>query len=124
MTEFATGEAEALRAWWQDKSERDINAVVPKAIDYGGGDLTLMADGMKLFAQLGGREVPRPVEREMAIAFYALGKIARIISGLAEGRLPNADSWYDLQIYAIMAQYEREIGPWPNGKPEKLEGML
>lgn len=113
-----TDDAAALRAWWQDKSDRDINAVVPKAIDYGGGDLTLMADGMRLFAEIGGRKVERPVQREMAIAFYALGKIARIISGLAEGRLPNADSWYDLQIYALMAQYEREIGPWPAGAKE------
>lgn len=120
MTEFAAGEAQALRDWWHAKSQADIDAVVPKAIQYGGGDMTLMADGMKLFIQLGGREVERPVEREMAYAFYALGKIARIISRLAEGQLPGEDSWFDLQIYSIMAQYERQIGPWPNGKPEPL----
>lgn len=120
MTEFAAGEAQALRDWWSNKSQADIDAMVPKAIEYGGGDLTLMADGMALFAQMGGGEVPRPVQREMAVAFYALGKIARIISALAEGRLPGEDSWYDLQIYAVMAQYERQIGPWPNGKPEQM----
>lgn len=118
MTEFKTGEAQALRDWWEDKCRRDIDAMVPKAIEYGGGDLTLMADGMRLLQEMSGRKVERPVQREAAIAFYALGKIARILSALAEGRLPGEDSWYDLQIYAVMAQYERQVGPWPNGAPE------
>jgi hypothetical protein len=118
MTEFRAGEAQALRDWWEEKCRADIDSMVPKAIEYGGGDLTLMADGMRLLQQVGGRTVTRPVQREAAIAFYALGKIARILSAISEGRLPGEDSWYDLQIYAIMAQYERQVGPWPNGVPE------
>jgi hypothetical protein len=49
---------------------------------------------------------------ELAVAFYTLGKIARIFSGYQMGLVPDDDSWFDLHFYSMMALKIRETGRW------------
>jgi hypothetical protein len=59
--------------------------------------------------------VPRAAvsDEELAIAFYAYGKLSRIIGAISDGRRPSDDCWHDLGVYARMAQRVRETGDWP-----------
>jgi hypothetical protein len=50
---------------------------------------------------------------ELGVAFYALGKMARIMGAYADGLAPSDDSWHDLAIYARMAQRVRHADGWP-----------
>jgi hypothetical protein len=108
-----TGE---LAEWWRALSEKEIAQTIAKAQEYGGDDLAYM--GAILQDAIRGPEVIREETSraaETAVAFYALGKITRIIGALKEGRKPSDDSWLDLHVYAGMAIRIRETGGWPNG---------
>jgi len=97
--------------WWKRTTEQDLERLKPKVAEYGAGDLELMGAGLSM---LTGGVAQRG--QESAIAFYALGKIARIISALEDGRSPSDDSWLDLEIYARMARRVRVTGGvWPGG---------
>lgn len=101
--------AESLAAWWVQLSDEEVSSLIPKAIEYGSADLEVMGQAMlTLLPNLRG-----VVDgQELAIAFYALGKIARLFGGYAQGERPSNDCWYDLKVYAGMAQRVREVGEW------------
>lgn len=99
----------ALASWWMDKARQEVAALVPKAVRYGSADLKVMGEAMiELHPQLRG-----VVDgQELAVWFYACGKIARLVGGYAQGELPDIDSWWDMKVYAGMAQHIRETGGW------------
>lgn len=103
----ASGRAGALEAWWAEHSQREIEATVPKAIEYGSTDL------QDIGRALLGPGYDDAACAEAGIAFYALGKVSRIIAAIREHRSPSADSWFDLGVYAKMAQRVKEVGSWP-----------
>jgi hypothetical protein len=101
--------ADELAAWWLQHAKDEIAKLVPKAIAYGSADLKVMGEAMlqlhpKLQGVVNGQE--------LAIWFYVLGKVARLVGGYAQGELPDIDSWYDLRIYGGMAEHVREKGGW------------
>jgi hypothetical protein len=99
-----------LQDWWHWTSKEEIDSMLPKVIEYGSHDLKIMGDAMLLLKpELEGKVI----SEELAIAFYALGKIARIMGAYADGVAPSDDSWHDLAIYARMAQRVRDAGYWP-----------
>lgn len=99
-----------LQEWWNKTSKDEIDSMLPKVIEYGANDLKIMGDAMLLLKpELQGKVEPE----ELAIAFYALGKVARIMGAYADGVAPSDDSWHDLAIYARMAQRVRDAGYWP-----------
>lgn len=49
---------------------------------------------------------------EAALAFYAMGKIGRIVSSYRRSMVPSDDSWHDLEVYAAMAAKIRSTGIW------------
>lgn len=102
--------ARQLTEWWQAQASREIEATVPKAVEYGSADLEVMAQAMLLLVPPARRSVQLGLE--MALAFYALGKVARLFGAFERGELPNADSWFDLGVYCRMAEYVRENGRW------------
>ena len=108
---------EELAAWWQQQAMREVDGVVDKAIEYGAADLKVMGKAMEsLIVGKGSMvegEVPERVGIELAIAFYALGKVARLFGAYERGELPSDDCWADLGIYTRMAQHVREKGRWP-----------
>lgn len=103
--------AKELSDWWMDIAQQEAEQVIPKAVEYGASDLRVMGAAMRhLFP--GEEPVPERVLVEMAIAFYALGKVARLFGAYEQGRLPSDDTWHDLGVYCRMAQHVRAYGEW------------
>jgi len=99
-----------LETWWEDTTDDELASLLPKVIEYGSHDLKIIGDVMLLLRpELRGKVNPE----EMGVAFYALGKIARIMGAYADGIAPSNDSWHDLAIYSRMAQRIRSVGGWP-----------
>lgn len=109
MTNDQLARAHHLANWWLAKSKAEIAAMVPKAIRYGSSDLLLMGAAMQLlFPGLS----DKVSGQELGVWFYVLGKVARLLGGYAQGELPDIDSWWDMKVYATMAQHIREFGGW------------
>ena len=99
-----------LDAWWRRTTQEELDSLMPKVVSYGANDLKVMGDVMMLsYPKLVGVVAPE----ELAIGFYSLGKIARIMGAYADGVEPNWDSWHDLAIYSKMAMRVRDTGTWP-----------
>jgi hypothetical protein len=108
---------EPLESWWATVAADEVNSMIPKVIEYGAHDLTIIGDVLLLMRpELKGKVEPA----ELGIAFYALGKMARIMGAYADGIKPSDDSWHDLGIYARMAQRVRAADGWPG--PVKKKG--
>lgn len=108
--------AQPLIDWWTSMSESDAEATIPKITEYGGvgtGSADLRVMGYALAELAGLHDAPEPVKLELAVWFYGLGKIARLISDYASGRPGKPDSWFDLSVYATMARRIQETGEWP-----------
>lgn len=86
-----------IEDWWRETAASDFKMVWFKARDY--GDLTLMA--------------VHAGSIETVLAFYALGKLQRILNQLERGAIASQDSWRDLVCYAMMARRVSETGSWP-----------
>lgn len=99
-----------LGGWWKRVANREIDAVVPKAIEYGADDLVVIGQELAL---LMGRTVGDEEATELGIYFYELGKMARWRSAIREGRRVSDDTLHDIGVYIRMAQRNREVGSWP-----------
>jgi len=108
-----------LATWWRDLADDEIGKVVAKAVEYGATDLRDL--GYQVLEMAGRRDKTMPIAdvsgdgyaTEVGIAFYAMGKLARIAAAIKEGRRPSFDSWHDLGVYARMAQRVHLVGAWP-----------
>lgn len=101
-----------LATWWRMTASAEIDMVVGKAVEYGATDLRDL--GRQVLEMAGRNTVVLDAEAtEIGIAFYAAGKLARIMAAVKEGRRPSHDSWLDLGIYARMAQRVHSHGGWP-----------
>jgi hypothetical protein len=107
--------AEDIRDWWMKCAEGDSVELARKAIKYGAADLKVMGVAMaELFPGKDGLTAQelQAVGLEMALAFYALGKAARLFGEYQQGRVPDGDHWHDMQAYAGMARFVRDHGRW------------
>ena len=98
-----------VESWWMNQALHEAKVMVPRAAEYGAKDLELMGVGMHMMMPDVHPDVPH---EELAIAFYVLGKVARLIGAYEEGHVPKDDTWDDLAIYSRMAKYVREHGKW------------
>lgn len=100
---------EELQSWLWNAFNTELPGTLEKAELYGSADLEIMADAM-------GKMMPHlqtDAQRlQAAIAFYLLGKVARAMGALRDGREPTADTWYDAHIYSMMALKIQETGHW------------
>lgn len=64
------------------------------------------------FAAAVGQGVDNGQALELGVAQYAIEKADRIEDAILRGQLPGTDTWVDLAIYALMAQYMRQYGRW------------
>lgn len=115
-----------LRKTWDDLNAEEANKVVPKAIEYGSGDLKLMGYAMKQLLnspRARAHDWTEPESMEIAIAFYILGKIARMLSAYERGAMPADDQPHDIGVYTRMVQVLRRTGEWPPGFEEYLKGV-
>lgn len=117
MTQPQADRAEALVDWWMEQAAAEAKAIVPKAVEYGAADLQVMGEAMLLLMPEEAtegltHERRSAIGQEVAVAFYALGKVARLFGAYTQGRLPSDDTWYDLGVYARMGRRIRETGGW------------
>lgn len=100
-----------LTSWWIDSAASEIDGMAAKAVEYGATDLR---DLGRMIYEMAGRPQPDDgVATETGIAFYAAGKLGRIVAAIKEGRRPSEDTWLDLGVYSRMAQRVRQTGGWP-----------
>lgn len=86
--------------------EEDIEMYLRKNEEYGDADLRIMGNAMlELCPQM--KEHGERGGIEMALAFYMLGKVARMFGAYAEGRPPSDDTFQDLTVYSLMARMNR-----------------
>lgn len=86
-----------------------LPAVEEKAATYGSNSLA--KKGYR-FATAVGQGVTVGQALELGCAQYAVEKADRIEDAILRGQLPTLDTWTDLAVYALMAQYIRETGTW------------
>jgi hypothetical protein len=92
-----------LSDWWPEIAARDLAAFRPKLEQYGSHDLLVVGTGLNPDQE--------PAEAmEAGCAFYALGKVARVVEAVRTGRDPGDDSWHDLTVYSMMARRIRATG--------------
>ena len=101
----------ALADWWLARATSEIEAVVPKAVEYGAGDLAEIGRTMGLVMGIEGLDSESATE--LGIYFYVIGKLARWTAALRDGRVVSDDTLLDLGIYIKMAQRNRDVGGWP-----------
>lgn len=90
--------AEAMSNWWYDTIDGDLKATIPKLAEYGTRDLTEIGHFFK-------RDLPEEQAAVYGIAFYAVGKLARMIAALNRGEMPSEDTLFDLSVYSMMARF-------------------
>jgi len=80
-----------------------------KAVQYGSNSL---AKKGHRFAAAVGQRVNQGQALELGVAQYTAEKADRIEDAILRGQLPTEDTWVDVAIYALMAQYIRQYGRW------------
>lgn len=100
-------------AWWERTATDDAERTIPKAVEYGSGDLDIMAMAMLVTHNLPITKPGIVLGKEMACAFYLLGKVGRMMEAYAKGESPSADCWFDATVYAMMARRIRRTEQWP-----------
>lgn len=103
-------EIEALKIWWNEQSNALFSTYLRKAREYGSVDLDIMGSAMRDM----GTAVGPMGGVQMAIMFYALGKVSRAISALKAGGRPSDDTLQDLVIYTMMAMIISRDGSLPD----------
>ena len=104
-----------LAAWWWVEAQKEIDATVPKATEYGSYDMQLigrvLADMMEWDAAK--TERSEGVHVELGAFFYLLGKVARAASAYTRSELPSDDTYFDAGVYGRMIARARQKGGWP-----------
>lgn len=102
-----------MRSWAMSRVADDFDSVKRQIIEYAAIDLEMM--GMGLLEQSGIEVKDEDRDRagiEMALIFYLQGKIARCVSSISAGRLPDDDTYKDMRVYSLMLAHAREFGHW------------
>lgn len=121
--DITTGKQDDLRQqlngitdWWIKTAMADAEKTLPKAIEYGSADFDLMGQFMVALVKdkLEGAtdDEKLRVGREMAVTFYLIGKLGRMVGAYATGVLPSDDTLFDTNIYSMMLRRIRETGHW------------
>jgi hypothetical protein len=96
-----------LERWLRSNFESTLEDAVRKADQYGSDDIGIMAAALTPVLPHG------PLSSKQAvIAFYAMGKLSRILGAIQDGQEPTQDSWQDLRVYATMGEKVRATGVW------------
>lgn len=109
-------EAAEIAEWWVKTAQADAERTVPKAVEYGSADLDIMGQFMVALIRdkfIGADEKElMQVGREMATAFYLIGKMGRMVGAYQQGMRPSDDTLFDTSVYAMMMRRVRETGTW------------
>lgn len=103
---------DVLRDWWLDRAAQDVEQVAPKAVEYSAVDLIEYGRTLALVMGLQ-HQITDEEATEIGIWGYLVGKVARWTGAIKEGRRVSDDTIHDIDIYAKMAQRNRDVGGWP-----------
>lgn len=103
-----------LAAWWHDLAEKDLEMLLPKALEYSAHDLELTGEIMTtiMAERPDGRADVEPAE--LTCWFYLLSKVMRAIGAIKEGHRPSEDTITDIRVYSTMIARIRATGGWPS----------
>lgn len=107
----ATGDQMDLASWWLYTAAGEVDAMMPKVIEYGATDLAWV--GRQMAEAQGRLNVHDEEAAEIGIYWFILGKMARWGAAVREGRRPSDDTLHDIGVYVRMAQRVRDAGGWP-----------
>lgn len=107
----------ALTNWWIDLANEEVDRVVPKAVEYGSTDLREVGRTLANVMQRDGLSDEELTE--LGIYFYLVGKFARWMDAVRDGRRAGDDTLHDIGVYVRMAQRTRAVGGWPFGDKEE-----
>jgi len=99
-------------AWWRQHISEHAETIQDKAEEYGSNSLAAMG---RVFMRARGDQAPYDDAEalEIGCALYAYGKMQRVMDALFKGHRPSVDTWHDLEVYSVMAQFIRQKGRWP-----------
>jgi hypothetical protein len=101
-----------LVTWWVAQGLDDLGeSGIPKTDEYGAHDLEVMGRTLALLAWQS--DAGLPVAMEIAVWFYVLGKVSRLLSDYMAQRAGRPDTWHDITVYSMMARRIQETGRWP-----------
>lgn len=100
-----------LRRWWTDQAFDEADRTISKMEEYGSMDLVHIGHAMW---DVMGRttKLSDVAAMELGCLFYVYGKVQRAMSAVKVDRPILDDTWFDMHIYAKMAQAAR-AGVWP-----------
>lgn len=107
--------------WMEEHHARVREAAMEKALKYGSSDLEIMGKAMQMLIgappppdwDTMSQEEKDRLGQQAAIAFYNLGKLARVISNFSSlGHPVASDSWWDGEVYAMMGFKIGATGTW------------
>lgn len=105
-----------IEKWWRAVTDVDIDDTLPKALEYGAGDLDHMGQGLLMLQgdvwEGGDEKERRAVGQELAILFYISGKVSRALAAAQQGRRMSDDTIRDIRVYSVMLQRVRDTGKW------------
>lgn len=102
---------DAIQDWWLENSRQAIEAVVPKAAEYGSTDLAELGRDLSMLMNRDG--MTHEELTELGIYMYMLGKFSRWRDAIKDGRRVSRDTILDIKVYATMAERNRDVGGWP-----------
>lgn len=110
----------AIEDWWIENAHQAVEAVAPKAAEYGSTDLAELGRDLAMLMNRDG--MSHEELTELGIYMYMLGKFSRWRDAIKDGRRVSLDTIYDIKVYATMAERNRAVGGWPfpiDSKEEK-----
>lgn len=110
--------ATELEKWWLGQAQEEIERTVPKALEYGSGDLIEI--GRTMAKTKGDDHIGDKEAAELGVYFYLVGKIARWTDAIRNGRRVSDDTLFDIGVYIRMAQRIRAAGGWPGVDLDEL----
>lgn len=102
---------QAIEDWWIENAKQAIEAVSPKAAEYGSTDLAELGRDLAMLMNRDG--MTHEELTELGIYMYMLGKFSRWRDAIKDGRRVSRDTIYDIKVYATMAERNRDVGGWP-----------
>lgn len=102
---------DAIEDWWLENARQAIEAVAPKAAEYGSTDLAELGRDLAMLMNRDG--MSHEELTELGIYMYMLGKFSRWRDAIKDGRRVSLDTIYDIKVYATMAERNRAVGGWP-----------
>lgn len=111
---------DALADWWFDTARDEMDACIPKAVEYGSTDLAVI--GRAQGRLMGRVDLSHEEATELGIFFYLQGKLARWEDAIVHGRRVSDDTLHDASVYIKMQQRNRAVGGWPFA-PDDTEEM-